>query len=163
MAIEILSPRYKSEWHQHSCVYCRKIRYEPNDCCKKTKIDIHKFPCLSCLSDYRRRFGALSDDLLDAYLSVQQREMVKHVAPDKTSDDLDERDRERVQSARSLHALAVGSDIGAGIQRDAVQSRASVAAEQTKELERAIEQTTETITWDEVQSEIEEMNKKEKF
>jgi len=154
MAIEILSPRYKSEWHQHSCVYCRKIRYEPNDCCKKTKIDIHKFPCLSCLSDYRRRFGALSDDLLDAYLSVQQREMVKHVAPDAISDDLDRRDDERRKT--ESHRVAERN-----LSESETQSQSALsAAEQKKEYARVLSEA-EVINYEEVRDQIEEMKKKE--
>jgi hypothetical protein len=159
MPIEIIIPQFKSEQHYHSCMYCKKISYEPNAICKKTKIDSHRFPCVNCLQSYRRRFGSMADEMLDIYLNSQQREMVRHVAPDHVSDELDQRDEERKRNQivrnETLEQLCSGTPGSAGNFPPTLD-----AAEQAKELERIIDEA-ETITWEQAQEEIEALKKKE--
>lgn len=102
--IEIFTPRWRSQKHIHKCPICKKLREEPNDVCRKETTDAHIYPCLGCLSDYRRRFGAFSDELLDGYFENEaQKSLIAHVVPDHVSDDLDLRDAEN----RRVQALQV--------------------------------------------------------
>jgi hypothetical protein len=155
MPIEIIIPRFKTERHLHLCPMCHKPRLEENILCKKNSGD-HKFVCVVCVQDYRRRFGSISDSILDEYLGPQEMELAKHVAPDAVSDDLDRRDDEKRRTEN--HRVAERD-----LSQSETQSRIALsAAEQKKEYARAIEQA-ETITWEDAQSEIEAMKKKEEW
>jgi hypothetical protein len=95
-------------------------------------------------------------------MKPQQREMVKHVAPDKISDDLDERDRERNDRAHSefSHGALGRNTLGDAAQHRGADSAHASAAEQKEEYARAMDEA-ETITWEEAQEELNEIKKKE--
>jgi hypothetical protein len=154
MPLEIIIPAWRKQTHVHRCPLCKQYKQEANELCRKETGD-HTFVCVTCAQDYRRRFGSLSDDILDAYMGSQQRGMVKHVAPDKISDDLDARDEEsrhHQHIARPTDKIPLHDDTRSGI----------AAAGQTQRHEEIFD-TAETITWEEAQSEIEAMKKKEEW
>lgn len=152
--IEIISRRFKEDWHAHKCPRCKKISCEPNTVCGKTSGD-HVFICLICLQDYRLRLG--TDMLLDSYLDQNQLGHLQEVAPDEKSDVLDQLDAFRRQ--KQLEVLA---ERAKAIPPAAPVTPQQQAAATHEEIEKLREEA-DVITYDEVVAETERLKKEEEI
>jgi pyruvate-formate lyase len=154
MPIEIVSYRFKRQFHQHRCPICNQVRREPNDVCAKVTGD-HVYPDMLCLQDQRRRF---SDDILDAYIGERDIERLHHVVPDQLSDYLDLRDAERRrEQARELARQA--KENPEAFRPKSTQERKQEAHDT---LERLREDAT-VITEEEAREELKKIAEKEKI
>jgi hypothetical protein len=156
MPIEIIIPAWKSQKHLHRCPLCRRVKEEPNDLCRKESGN-HTYLCITCAQDYKRRFGSFADDVLDVFMGPQQRGMISDVAPDKISDELDQRDEER----KIADARRSGESSRETVSHLLNPVPATItAAEQKEEFERAMDEA-EKITWEEAAEEIKKIEKEE--
>lgn len=154
MPIEIVSYRFKRQFHLHKCPLCRRVLREPNEICGKISGD-HVYPCLNCLQDQRRRF---SDDILDVWLGPEEIDRLHHVVPDQVSDYLDLRDaarREEQLKAVEKHKA-----------ENPEAFRPKTQDQRAKETHEKIDQLRETATVvleDEWQAELKKIKEDEKI
>ena len=111
MAVIIIkSNDWPRETHVHLCVYCKRTFFEPNELCQKTLkgtgLDYHRYPCLRCSADIRRRLGS---DWIDAVFETVMDRMgaarLLHVWPDAKVDA-----REEAEAARGNTEIAAVLD-----------------------------------------------------
>ena len=146
--IELVSPRLKVEWHAHKCPNCKQVKREPNTVCGRSSGD-HVYRCLNCLSGFWRRFG---DAFMDAYLDEDEFTRLKAIAPDRVSEDLDERDKARLKKEMVEAAVEQSSKVQLEVDPQA-------EAKAQKEAHDQLIDEADRLTQDEVIAEMEKIKK----